>query len=75
MSSVSFLEIKIDCVTLSLKHHYISLEHKNKCYWSKKYAISRSFDIMSLKTPRYQIKIPLLLCLSDCRSSRLTTTQ
>ena len=61
MSSVSFLEIKVDCITLSLKHHYISLEHKNKPYGSKKYAISRSFDIMSLKTSKYQIKIPFLL--------------
>ena len=61
MPSVSFLESKIDCITLSLKHHYISLEHKNKRHGSKKYAISRSFDIMPLKTPRYQIKIPFLL--------------
>ena len=66
MSGLSFPEIKIDCINLSLKHHYISLEHKSKCYESQKYAISRSVDSVSLKASQIPNKnsIALRVCLT-----------
>lgn len=64
MSDVGFPWIKIDCINLPLKHHYIYLEHKSKCYQSQKYENSRSIDTMSLKASYIPNKNSITLCLT-----------
>lgn len=75
MSGAGFPEIKIDPINLPLKHHYIFPEHKNKCYESQKYEISRSIDTVLLKASQIpnknSITLGVLLSSSPCP----TTTQ